>query len=142
MLIYGVCVSDIKHYNTEKAEKFLNSLLDTACRGIADNYFENKADGNDLYDWLDGYDSCDGYSGPAACFKEIIRELEGIDVDCDDPNGDQFLGISADAPWHFNEKTRNLSKEEFHEILSRYVSYFTDDELGIRWWRATDVCEY
>ena len=34
MLIYGVCVSDIKHYNTEKAEKFLNSLLDTACRGI------------------------------------------------------------------------------------------------------------
>ena len=66
MLIYGVCVSDIKHYNTEKAEKFLNSLLDTACRGIADNYFENKADGNDLYDWLDGYDSCDLYSGPAA----------------------------------------------------------------------------
>ena len=32
MLIYGVCVSDIKHYNTEKAEKFLKSLLDTACR--------------------------------------------------------------------------------------------------------------
>ena len=120
----------------------MNSLLDTACRGIADNYFENKADGNNLYDWLDGYDSCDGYSGPAACFKEIIRELEGIDVDCDDPNGDQFLGISADAPWHFNEKTRNLSKEEFHEILSRYVSYFTDDELGIRWWRANDDCEY
>ena len=60
MLIYGVCVSDIKHYNTEKAEEFLNSLLDTACRGIADNYFENKEDGNDLCDWLDEYDSYDG----------------------------------------------------------------------------------
>lgn len=27
MLIYGVCVSDIKHYNTEKAEKFLKGEL-------------------------------------------------------------------------------------------------------------------
>ena len=131
MKIYGVCISDISHYKNEEAEKYLESLLSTECKDIADDYYENKEEGRDLNDWLYGYESCDGYYGLSALLADVIRELEGIDISCDDPHGVHYLGLSASAPWSLNEKTRNISKEEYENILRTYISKFTDDELEI-----------
>lgn len=110
MLIYGVCEESITKYNEDKAEKFLKNLLDTSCKDIAENYFINKEEnGCNLHDWLDNYESCNGCNGLFACLSEIIRELDDIDISCDNPNGLCYLGLQADMPWHYNEKTKNLT---------------------------------
>lgn len=66
MTIYGVCISDIKNYNEERAEKFLESLLNTECKAIANDYFENKEDGVDLNDWFYSYESNNTFYGASA----------------------------------------------------------------------------
>lgn len=141
MLIYGICISDINTLNEEKAEKYLEELLNTSCRDIASNYFENKKDGNDINDWLYDYES-EGHYGLAACLRDIIKEMEKIDIECDEPDGIDYLGISADVPWNFNYKTKTLSQEKFHNILGKYVSNFTDETLTIRWWNVLDSGDY
>lgn len=94
MLIYGVCEESITKYNEDKAEKFLKNLLDTSCKDIAENYFINKEEnGCNLHDWLDNYESCNGCNGLFACLSEIIRELDDIDISCDNPNGLCYLGL-------------------------------------------------
>ena len=45
MIIYGVCISDIKNYNEEKAEKFLKELAESGTG--ADDYYENFLDNID-----------------------------------------------------------------------------------------------
>ena len=115
MLIYGVCEESITKYNEDKAEKFLKNLLDTSCKDIAENYFINKEEnGCNLHDWLDNYESCNGCNGLFACLSEIIRGLDDIDISCDNPNGLCYLGLQADMPWHYNEKTKNLTLKEYH----------------------------
>ena len=143
MIIYGVCISDIKSYNEEKAEEFLESLRNTNVSDIADDYFINKEEnGYDLNEFFYGFESQDGYYGIAAFLKEVIENIEGVNISCDDPDGVHYLGLSADAPWKFNDKTKNMSEEEYNAILTRYVSYFTDDVLEIRWWNVNDDCDW
>lgn len=45
-------------------------------------------------------------------------------------------------PWHYNEKTKNLTLKEYQDILTKYLYYFTDDEIKIRWWKVDDECDY
>lgn len=35
-----------------------------------------------------------------------------------------------------------MSEEEYNAILTRYISYFTDDVLEIRWWNVNDDCDW
>lgn len=143
MLIYGVCEESITKYNEDKAEKFLKNLLDTSCKDIAENYFINKEEnGCNLHDWLDNYESCNGCNGLFACLSEIIRKLDDIDISCDNPNGLCYLGLQSDMPWHYNEKTKNLTLKEYQDTLTKYLYYFTDDEIKIRWWKVDDECDY
>ena len=81
-------------------------------------------------------------NGLFACLSEIIRELDDIDISCDNPNGLCYLGLQADMPWHYNEKTKNLTLKEYQDTLTKYLYYFTDDEIKIRWWKVDDECDY
>lgn len=143
MLIYGVCESDITKHNEDKAEKFLKSLLSTCCKDIAENYFINKKENRcNLSDWLNNYESYNGCNGLFACLEKIIRELEDVDISCDNPNGICYLGLQANTPWNYNEKTKNLTAREYRDILMKYLHYFTDDKIEIRWWKVNDECDY
>lgn len=143
MVIYGVCISEIKKYNEEKAEKFLESLRETKASDIVEEYFVNKEEnGYNLNEFFYNFEGEGGYYGTAACLKEIIAALEGINISCDDPSGIHYLGLSIDAPWKYNEKTRNMSEEDYRKILAKYISYFTDEVLEIKWWSVNDDCDW
>ena len=53
-----------------------------------------------------------------------------------------FLGLAADAPWNFNETTRNMSEDDYNFMLKKYINMITDDELEIRWWHEIDDCDW
>lgn len=40
------------------------------------------------------------------------------------------------------ERTRNISEEEYKDILKKYINQITDDELEIRWWNVNDDCDW
>ena len=42
---------------------------------------------------------------------EFIENIEGINISCDTVDGVQFLGLSVDTPWYYNEKTRILGQK-------------------------------
>ena len=148
MLIYGVCISEIKETNNEKVENFLEELAEKGYDSYWRDFVGNRKsykDGDYVYtanDFLYDYESDNSYCGLSAFLRDVIAEVEGINIACDDPNGVHYLGISADVPWFFNEKTRNLTQEKFVEIMSMYINKITDEVLDIRWWNVCDDCDY
>lgn len=142
MLMYGINLSNVT-INNDKAEKFLAECLNNPdVKDIAKNYFDNKEDGHDVESWARLYDNNEGSYGLAACIADIIRCIEKIDISSDDVNGMEFLGLPADVPWNYQEKTRMLTETQYENILSKYVSYFVDEPLEIRWWHASDDADY
>ena len=143
MIIYGVCVSEINKLNVEKAEQFLETLKGTKAGSIAEEYFVAKEDnGYDLNSFLYDYEGEGGYYGLSAFLRDIIASLEEIDISCDDPDGVHYLGLSIDAPWNYNEKTRNMSEDAYTDVLRKYVSYFTDESLEVKFWSVNDDCDW
>ena len=144
MIIYGVCISDIKELNEEKAVDFLKELSKLGHEDYLENFIENKHDNGEDYsfnNWCYDYES-EGYFGLAAFLKDVIGEVEGVNINCDDPNGVHYLGLSADAPWCFNYKTRNISREEYNDILRKYINAVTDEVLKIDWFVVVDDCDW
>ena len=86
-------------------------------------------------------DGCGNY-GAAACLKEIIENIEGINISCDTVDGVQYLGLSVDTPWYYNEKTRNMGQKKYEAILMKYISCVTDEKLEIKYWAANDDCDW
>lgn len=145
MIIYGVCISDINEINEEKAIEFLEELSEIGYEDYLENFLDNKHDNGEDYtfnDWVYDYHS-DFYNiGLAAFLADVIEEVEDIDITSDDPNGVHYLGLSADAPWCFNKKTRNISREDYEDILRKYVCAITNEILEIRWWYVSDDCDW
>lgn len=98
MLIYGVKISDIKKYNEQKAERFFEILQKTNASNIAEKYFldKTKIDGT-FGDFLSNFDDGYGNYGAAACLKEIIENIEGINISCDTVDGVQYLKRCGNA---------------------------------------------
>lgn len=74
--------------------------------------------------------------------KKAIDTQEDIGIVCDDPDGIHYLGISADAPWAFSEKVRNMSRNEYKTLLRKYINMITDEKLEIKWWSVSDDCDW
>ena len=124
MLIYGVKISDIKKYNEQKAERFFEILQKTNASNIAEKYFLDKTKNDGTFDdFLSNFD-------------------EGINISCDTVDGMQYLGLSVDTPWYYNEKTRNMGQKKYEAILMKYISCVTDEKLEIKYWAANDDCDW
>ena len=54
----------------------------------------------------------------------------------------QYLGLSVDTPWYYNEKTRNMGQKKYEAILMKYISCVTDEKLEIKYWAANDDCDF
>lgn len=140
MLIYGVCISDIENINEEKAVEFLNELARLNYNDYLEQFLENQNDNGMDYsfnDWMYNFEA-DGHYGLSAFLKQVIENVEGINIYCDDPQGIHYLGLSLDTPWHYNHKTKNIAKEEYNDILRKYINKITDDILEIRYWSVSD----
>ena len=148
MLIYGVCISDITKFDEEKVLSFLKELkeLNPEKYRYFDDVLESQKDALpwelSVVEWLHDFEDNCGYFGVAAFLRDVIEDIEGVDIVCDDPHGIQYLGLFADAPWAFNAKTLTLSAEDYCNILRKYLNKITDDKLEIRWWSVTDDSDY
>ena len=151
MQLYGICLTELT-INFTDVDIFLRSLIDTKAHGIIFDYIKYmdslaiSSDDKAYYalkvnEWCDKYES-EGYFGLDAVLKDIIRINEAIDIICDDPNGYHYIGISVDVPWAFNHTTKKLSKEDFKNIMTKYFSSFTKEELKLGYYHAEDDCDY
>ena len=75
---------------------------------------------------------------------EIIERFQVIRLCsfCDTVDGVQYLGLSVDTPWYYNEKTRNMGQKKYEAILMKYISCVTDEKLEIKYWAANDDCDW
>ena len=139
MLIYGVCISDIATINEEKAISFSKKYAKTDPNPLEE--FMGSGDSNgDLLpfeEWVRYYEY-NGYYGLSAFLAEIINTLEKIDISCDDMGGMHYLGIRPDMPWNYNEKTKELTKDQYIKIMDKYINEFTDSHLSMEWWFVED----
>ena len=117
MEIYGVCISDIEKINEEKAAAFLMELAEKGHGLYLEEFESNRKDNSeDNYEeysvssYLYDYES-NSYCGLSAFLRDVIEDIEGVDISCDDPDGVHYLGLEADGPWSFNEKTRQMTAQ-------------------------------
>lgn len=70
--------------------------------------------------------------GLASILSEAIEEAEGIVFTaCSDFDGVQYLIYQPSYPWERDGRERSLTKDQVEEILNRYVSILTDEEIEI-----------
>lgn len=99
MLIYGICMSEIKdsEIDWDKVEKLLESY-DSSLHGAFKeyvNYDDSETPEEQEYwkkEWFLAYDSM-GYHGLGAFLHDVIKKEEDIDLDMGDSNG-FILGIA------------------------------------------------
>lgn len=144
MYLYGVCISEI-NTEIECIDNFLRSMLTTPAKNIAQDYFDAVSEARSCdfidhenteqiaADYIDNYETEDGYTGLAAMLRDIIIANEGIDIICDDPNGFEYLGIDCDVPWAFNMNTKLLSKKSFIAIMNKYLIPMTRNPDTIKY---------
>ena len=132
MYLYGICIVDIEHLKLDGIIELLKTV---------DIYKECMEDCDDdesyIFDWIENYDS-NGRFGLGALLYDVITQKEKFNIDIDDPNGIVFIGLAGDAPWNFNKSTKNITEEDYNQMLRRYVNLITDDELVIRWWKENE----
>ena len=78
----------------------------------------------------------------SAFLRHVIENVEGVNISCDDPQGVHYLGLSLDTPWCYNYKTKNITRENYENILRKYVNKITDDTLEIRYYQVGDDCDW
>ena len=104
-----------------------NDLVENCLEDILLNKEDDSGYG--FKEWVENYEYIAGY-GFAAFIGDIINAAHGIDITVED----SVVGIAEDVPWNFNEKTRNLSIENFQQIIAKYTNMFLDEPLDIKSW--------
>lgn len=148
MLIYGVCIDDVKKTKEDGIKELMklykyadgSTLYDEYVEWIEDNFGEEGSDPEaNVDEFIMDFDNGCGYNGLGALLASVIEDMEGIDITVEDDNsGFQYVGIGADTPWNFNDKTKAMSEEEYLQILHKYMNMVTDEALEIRWWQANN----
>lgn len=126
---YGICVSDIVDVPVERlvlllehAPVFHQEVNDW----LAEQGIENPA----FEDYM-AYDK-DYMLGLSTFLTRVIEEAEHVCFTaCDDFNGNDYLIYMPSYPWELPENERSLTEERIEEVLRKYVSIITDDELTI-----------
>lgn len=142
MLIYGLCMSEIKdsEIDWEKVEKLLESydpsLYETFREDVYDDTSSPEEQKYWKKEWFLAYDSL-GYHGLGAFLHDVVEKEEGIDLDMGDSKG-FILGLSPDLPWYYPDKVRNLSNDKFCALMTKYVKMISDHAPTIQMWDCSD----
>ena len=145
MLIYGICVDEIKNneINWDKVENLLESY-DSSLYGDFKEYVNYDYDDSETpeeqeywkKEWFLAYDSM-GYHGLGAFLHDVIEEEEHINLDMGYSNG-FVLGLSPDLPWYYPENIRNLTNDKFCALMTKYVKMISDHAPTIQMWDCSD----
>jgi len=134
---YGITVPAIKD---KTIKEFIVNHKETA---------EKLPGGEEILDYINATDEsdldfmvefseyeCNGMQGFPGFIADIMSAETGISFEYlpsqDDDEGDEdYIMLVEGMPWNFNEKERNLTKEEFNEIISRYTKELWGDKAPV-----------
>lgn len=131
---YGIRVSDINVASVESLKELIHMAPEyekAVNEWIADSEITDPS----VDDYLDfDQDYC---MGLASMLKEIIEEAEKVRFTaCDDCYSNLFLVYEPKYPWYLPETERSLDEESIADILRKYVSIITDEEIAIDYYSA------
>lgn len=116
-LYNGNNFEDVKKFCLKELEKNKDEEKETITR------VEEAKDDGDLWDALDF---------PASVFiADVINQNEELKnvtgyYPCDDTGAYECIGIRTDYPWTITEREKNMTREDYENILNKYAK-----ELGI-----------
>lgn len=139
MLMYGICCNAIKNIKWNNVIELVKDFDKDVYQSLLEDLDNNLTDEN-LDDWISNYET-EGRYGIGAFLRDYINQKEVINIDIDDPDG-TFIGISAGAPWEFDQKLRTMTESDFNYILSKYINMITDDVVTIQWWKVDDDLDW
>lgn len=126
---YGVCVSDIKAVSVERLQTLIHLAPKFECK-IQNWFNECEISEPSVDDYLE-FDQ-DYMLGLATLLKEVIEEAEGVSFTaCEDCSDKLYLFYKPPYPWNLSEKEKTLTEENIAEILCKYISILTDEEILI-----------
>lgn len=138
MLIYGINVSEM--HPTEAAYvEFLHKLSDLGFKKPLDEY-ELVKDEMTCKEFVSDYEG-ESTTGLSALLAEAIEAIDGVNANSDNARY-EYVGLALDAPWYYNEKTRNITQEEYDAILRKYVDMLTDEAVYIRTYTGENGADY
>lgn len=130
---YGIKVSDIETESVEQLEKLLDMVPKYHAK-IKEWFAECEIDKPTYSDYLDADIK---YSlGLASILKNVILEAEGIEFTaCEDYDCNQYLVFEPTYPWDtWNNRGKcPLTEELIREILSKYVSVLSNEEIEVNY---------
>ena len=145
MLIYGICVDEIKNneIDWDKVEKLLESY-DSSLHGDFKEYVNYDYDDSETpeeqeywkKEWILAYDSM-GHHGLGTFLHDIIEKEEQLDLNMGDSNG-FILGIAPDLPWCYSKNIRNLTNDMFCALIAKYVKKISDHVPAVQMWDCSD----
>lgn len=142
MLMYGICCSNVRLKTIkwdvvkDMLRKFDPDLYQECVEDL-----DGDLSSESLSDWFSNYESGGCCGGVWAFLRDFIRKEEHVELNVEDPNC-IYLGLSANVPWYFHESVRNLSEDDFHNVLRKYVGMIADAECEIRWWRVDEDLDW
>lgn len=139
MVLYGFGMKDINNIDWRKVASMLNDFDSDHYKCLVEDT-DNLETEEAIKEWFSNYDS-EGYQGIGAFLYDYMTKEENIQFSIDDPNG-IFIGISAGAPWEFSGDIKDMSEEQFANLLRKYIKKITDEDVPIRWWNIDDGQEW
>lgn len=126
---YGIRVSNIKEVPVERLQAMLRHAPNYE-RKINQWLQECGIETPTYEDYLQFDD--DFYLGLAMLMRETIEEAEGVVfVACDDYDSEKYLIYPPQYPWELGEAETKYTEETIRDILNRYISILTDEEIEI-----------
>lgn len=126
---YGIRVSDITEVPVERLKLLLERAPDF-CKEIENWLLKNGIDHPTYGDYMEFDDEY--ILGLATILSSVIEEAEHVHFTaCDDFDGNDYLIYMPSYPWELSENECGLTEKRIEEILRKYVSILTDDELTI-----------
>ena len=126
---YGLCVSKLHIDSIERLQKLLDSAPEYK-RSINEWLTETGIENPRFDDYME-YDQ-DFYNGIATIIKEVIQEAEGVEFTaCSNFDGELYVIYGPSYPWFLPENEKALTAENIRDILIKYISILTDENLII-----------
>lgn len=125
----GVCTSELEIKSLE-AIKALVALSPCLEKDLKEYFEDCEIESPEIADYLEYDEDC--RSGLAYLLQRVINDVENLMFTaCDDYEGRIYLIYQPSYPWDMTDKEKSLSEADIKDILAKYLSMVTDDDLDV-----------
>lgn len=148
MLIFGVNLDKVKNFKEDGIKELTklyifrdgSTLYDDYKVWIKDHFGKEYSDPEaNIFKFLEDFSDSYGNSGLSGLLAAVIFKIEGLDMITETSNTYDCVGLNADMPWNYSKKVKDLSLNEYKNIMQKYVKMITDDVIEVCWHFAFDI---